>query len=152
MAASKGTRESSIPQSVSASRAVARREQYSGRVGLAKLPRLKALLANATGELQVSLEASKDGQGAGWVKGEVSGELQLTCQRGLHPYAWPCEISVALRLVDSEAEEQEVLEQQDPYLVQDDRLPLHDLVEDEVLLALPMLPRCGDESCVDRLK
>lgn len=152
MPSRKGSGEAAIPLSVSASKAVARREQYAGRIPLAQLPRLKPMLADTAGELQVRLEASKDGQGDGWVRGHVAGQLSLTCQRGLHPYTWPCDLSFELRLVDSETEEQEVLEQQDPYLVQDDRLPLRDLVEDEVLLSLPMLPRCEDTGCVERLK
>src|SRR3546814_8193390 len=52
---------------------------------------------------------------------------------------------IDLRLVETEEEEQAVLHEADPYLVQDDRLPLREIVEDEILLALPMLPRC--ESC-----
>ena len=60
-------------------------------------------------------------------------------------------VQFALRLVNSESDEQAVLEQDDPYLVQDDQLPLRDLVEDEVLLALPMLPRCPDPGCLERM-
>src|SRR3546814_6525071 len=59
--------------------------------------------------------------------------------------AWPLQIDIDLRLVETEEEEQAVLHEADPYLVQDDRLPLREIVEDEILLALPMLPRC--ESC-----
>lgn len=140
-----------LPATVVASRAVTRQESYAGRLPLSKLSRLRPLLAEAEGELQAEIEISKGSDGAGWVKGRVTGELQLTCQRGLHPYAWPCNLSFSLRLVNSDSEEEQVLEHQDPYLVQDNTLPLLDLVEDEVLLALPMLPRCEDPSCVERL-
>jgi uncharacterized protein len=47
--------------------------------------------------------------------------------------------------VFSEAEERSALADAEPLLVEDDRLPLRQIVEEEVLLALPMLPRC--ESC-----
>lgn len=146
------TRGGSIPPSVVASKAVARRERYQGAIGARQLPRLRAVLADDSGVLEVALELGRDGEGIGWLQGRITGTLALTCQRGLHPYDWPCAVDLRLRLVASEAEEQAVLEHDDPYLVQDDRLPLRDLVEDEVLLALPMLPRCSDPGCLDRLQ
>lgn len=151
MTARKSLKDGMLPATVVASRAVARQESYSGRIPLEKLVRLRPLLEDAGGELQVEIEISRDGEGAGWIKGRVTGALQLICQRGLHPYAWPCDLALSLRLVDSESEEEQVLEHQDPYLVHDDSLPLLDLVEDEVLLSMPMLPRCEDPGCVDRL-
>ena len=100
----------------------------------------------------MDLEAAKDRSGAVWLSGAIRGELSLTCQRGLHPFAWTCDLKPQLRLVASEAEEERVLKDCEPYLVQDDVLPLRELVEDEVLLALPMMPRCDDADCLKRLK
>jgi uncharacterized protein len=47
-----------------------------------------------------------------------------------------------LRLVGSEAEERRLLRECEPYLVEDDVLPLQEIVEEEALLALPIAPRC----------
>ena len=143
---------SGIPASIQASKALKRRELYAGSLPLALMTRLAALLADASGELQVELEASRDAEGAGWLRGEIRGLLTLTCQRGLHPYDWDCELPVTLRLVTSETDEERLLETCDPYLVRDDSLPLRELVEDEVLLALPMMPRCGNQNCIENLK
>lgn len=143
---------SDIPLHASAAKAIATRQRFAGRLPLAQLPRLAAQLADTAGALEVDLEASKDAAGAAWLKGEIRGALTLTCQRGLHPYTWPLQLTSALRLVSSEAEEARVLKDSEPYLVQDDRLPLRELVEDEVLLGLPMMPRCDDPDCIGRLK
>ena len=123
-----------------------------GSVPLAQLPRLVGQLAEPAGELQVSLEAGRDGAGQAWLTGTVEGELSLTCQRGLHPFAWSCRVETRLRLVNSETEEEKAMQEAEACLVQDDVLPLRELVEDEVLLALPMMPRCDDPGCAKRLK
>lgn len=134
----------SIPASIQVSAAVARRSRYEGELPLKLLPRV-AELAAAPGEpLKVELEAGRE-IGFPGLKGSIRGTLHLQCQRCEKSFAWELETEVDLRLVSSEEEEKEALGASDPYLVQDDTLHLRELVEDEVLLALPMLVRC--ESC-----
>jgi len=144
-------RADGIPLRVKASQAVSRREAFAGSVPLAKLPRLAASLAQSAGTLQVELQATRDEEGQEWLHGEIRGRLPLTCQRGLHDFDWNCDVALSLALVESEAEEEKLLKDAEPYRVEDDELPLRDLVEDEVLLALPMMPRCEDPDCVKRL-
>jgi uncharacterized protein len=144
-------RADGIPLRVKASQAVTRREAFTGSLALAKLPRLAATLAEPTGELHVELQAMRDDEGQDWLHGEIRGRVPLTCQRGLHAFDWNCDVALSLALVGSEAEEQKLLKDAESYLVEDDELPLRDLVEEEVLLALPMQPRCDDPECVKRL-
>ena len=141
-----------IPKHVSAAKAIATRQRFVGPLPVAQLPRLGEQLASKDATLDVELEAGKDAAGLAWLRGGVRGELTLTCQRGLHPFPWPCQVDTKLRLVGSEAEEEKAMKEAEAYLVEDDRLPLRDIVEDEVLLALPMQPRCDDPDCVKRLK
>ncbi|NKF22482.1 YceD family protein [Solimonas marina] len=94
--------------------------------------------------LDVALEAGKS-HGRQMLSGTIDGELTLRCQRCEGPMPWTLHVDVDLRLVETEEEEAAALHEADPYLVQDDSLPLQEVVEDEILLALPMLPRC--ESC-----
>ncbi|MGQ0528539.1 MAG: YceD family protein [Panacagrimonas sp.] len=42
-----------------------------------------------------------------------------------------------------EDEEARLMADYEPVLVAEDRLMLHQIVEDEILLALPMIPRCS---------
>jgi len=140
-----------IPAKVKASRALHRGERYAGRLPVRQLPRLAVVSADGAGELDVDLWAEKDPQGE-WLKGHVRGTLPLTCQRGLHPYDWACDLDLALRLVHSEAEEARLLKEFDPYWVRDDELPLREMIEEEVLLALPMLPRCPDPDCAPSVR
>ena len=144
-------RADGIPLRVKASQATARHQAFAGSLPLAKLPRLAAMLTDPAGELHVELQATRDEEGQDWLHGEIRGRLPLTCQRGLHPFEWPCDVALSLALVESEAAEERLLKDTESYRVEDDQLPLRDLVEEEVLLALPMMPRCEDPDCVQRL-
>lgn len=146
-----GPAAGSIPQHVSAARAIAGRQRFAGQLVVKQLPRLAIEVADTGGRLEIELEAGKEG-GESWLRGAIRGDLMLTCQRGLHPFGWTCDVKLVLRLVTTEAEEERLLKDFEPYLIRDDRLPLRELVEDEVLLALPMMPRCDDPDCAKRLR
>lgn len=119
---------------------------YAGVLPVARLPRLVAAIAAPEGELAVSLELSRN-RAVLRLSGSVRGDLQMVCQRCLRSFAWPLDATVSLRLVFSEDEEARVLSEDEPYLVEDERLPLLDLVEEEALLALPYAPRCSAVDC-----
>lgn len=134
----------SIPASIQASVAIGRGAHYEGELPLKLLPRLLEQVVSAGEPLKVALETGRE---AGYpaVRGSIRGSLELRCQRCDKPFRWTLDAVVNLRLVSTEAQEKESMGACDPYRVQEDSLPLRELVEDEVLLALPMLARC--ESC-----
>lgn len=133
-----------IPQRVKASASVARGNTWQGSIPIAKLPRLSASLKDQEGALAVSLAAGRDSAGVPHLKGHIEGELALECQRCMQTFRWPLRVDLDLRLVESEAEERRLLHEADPLLLEDDSLPLHAVVEEEALLALPLAPRCLD--------
>lgn len=70
----------------------------------------------------------------------VRGSVQLTCQRCLGPMQQPVEGHARIALVASDAEADRVPPQFEPVRASEGRLRLRDLVEEEVLLALPIVP------------
>ena len=69
------------------------------------------------------------------------------CERCAATYDWSFDIDVDWRLVESEAEEQRLLAECEPVLIEDDWLPVRQLIEDEVLLAVPVMPVCERNTC-----
>lgn len=120
---------------------------FDGVVPLAKLSRLAQIALTATAPVQVSLQTQCQADGGTHLIGTLRGGLVLRCERCLQPLDWSFEIDVNLRLVRSEAEEQRWLERAEPLLIEDDELPLHALIEDEILLALPMAPAHAPAGC-----
>ncbi len=141
----------SIPREVVASVAVAQGYRFVGEFGISLAPRLREVIGiQALPEpLQIDLLADAY-RGQGRLRGTVRGAWQLECQRCNKPYRAPLDLTLDLALVHSEEAERALLSEADPYLVQDDQLPLHDLIEEELLLALPVFPRC--ESCEDAVE
>ena len=130
-----------IPQRVRASAVVAQATRFHGELPVGSLPRLLAVLPHPEILLRVELQGASP-RGQAQLKGRVTGELPMQCLRCDRAFEWALEVQLDLRLVTDEDEERRLLQDADPYWVQDDQLPLHELIEDEVLLGLPMLPRC----------
>ena len=107
------------------------------------LERLADALADGRGELRYRITARLDPQRRKVVSCIIEGFVFLTCQTSLEPFRHDVAIDDRLVLVDSESELPSIEEEDDTedYLVADEPLDIRDLVEDAVLLALPMVPR-----------
>ena len=116
---------------------------FSGTFSPGELERLEDSLANGEGELRYRVTASLDPQRRKVVSCIIEGFVFLTCQSSLDAFRHVISIADRLVLVDSESQLPPVEEESDEedYLVADEPLDIRDLVEDAVLLSLPMVPR-----------
>ena len=108
-----------------------------------ELDRLEDSLANGEGELQYRITAALDPQRRKIVSCIINGFVFLTCQASLEAFRHEVSVSDHLVLVDSEEELPAIEEESESedYVVAEEPLDIRDLVEDAVLLALPMIPR-----------
>jgi uncharacterized protein len=116
---------------------------FEGTVLPEKLPRLADALANGEGELHYRVTARLDAQRRKVVSCIIEGFVFLTCQTSLETFRHGISIDDRLVLVDNESQLPAIEEESDAedYLVADHPLEIDDLIEDAVLLALPMVPR-----------
>jgi uncharacterized protein len=116
---------------------------FEGDVPPGELERLRESLANGEGELHYRLTARLDGQRRKVVSCIIKGFVFLTCQSSLDTFRHPVSIDDRLVLVDDESQLPLMEEESDAedYLVADEPLDVLELVEDAVILALPMMPR-----------
>lgn len=114
-----------------------------GCVPVAKLVRLSDMLADDVGTLEYELRGERDGEGKPCLNLRVSGSLNLRCQRCLSSLSYPLDIDSRLMLVaPGEAWPDEDLADDEVDVIEASReLAVLPLVEDEVLLALPIVPR-----------
>jgi uncharacterized protein len=76
-----------------------------------------------------------------WLHIIARARLWRDCQRCLQPVALDLDVARALRFVRDEATAEALdAESEDDVLVMPHRLDLHELIEDELLLALPLVP------------
>ena len=105
--------------------------------------RLAEVLANGDGELHYRVTARLGKQRRKEVSCIIEGFVFLTCQSTLDTFRHPVSIEERLVLVDDESALPPIEEESDAedYLVADEPIEVRELVEDAVILALPMVPR-----------
>lgn len=113
----------------------------AGVVTVAALPRLAEGVAD-DGHLDYRVTGSRDRDGKCWLALEVSGSLDLVCQRCLKRLAFPVEIRTRLLLVPpgQPLPDDELAEDGFDAISAEKEMALLSLIEDEVLLALPFAP------------
>lgn len=127
-------------------------ERIAGKLPLTRLPRLADVLASREGALDCALAGLRATDEAGGGETglclhlQVNGRLRLYCQRCLAEVGFDCAIDSRLLLIPPDAEwPEEDLETDDCDAIPASReLSVLSLVEDEVLLALPLVPRHAD--------
>jgi uncharacterized protein len=114
----------------------------AGVVPVAALPRLAEGLADDGGCLDCRVTGSRDGDGKCWLALAVSGSLGLVCQRCLKRLAFPVGIRTRLLLVPPGQAwpEDELAEDGFDAVAAEKEMALLSLIEEEVLLALPIAP------------
>lgn len=127
--------------SVDVWRAVAARRVFEGSAPLAAFERLAASLTDNEGHCRYRLAFDRDRFGTAIVEVEADADLPLICQRSLQRFLYPVRIRQTLGLVRSEQEEAALPEDVEAVLVgAEGELTLLDVVEDELILALPVVP------------
>ncbi len=117
------------------------RRQFAGTLALKQLSRLHALLHSTDGMAAFSVRFFSDRENRPWIDIEVNAELTLLCQRSLQPYAESVRRRSRLAVIEQAAEQALLSEDAEPVLVDKGRLAIRDLVEDELLLGLPLVPK-----------
>jgi uncharacterized protein len=115
---------------------------------LADFPRLRDVLASGAGEVAYEIRGVRDERGRPGLRLKVSGTLQLRCQRCLEPMAFEVRTDEMLVLAATLAEiHAEPASTQAPdRVVAGKEMALRELIEDELILAVPYAPR--HEDCV----
>lgn len=129
-----------LPESVDAWRMVQARRSFQGSLPLASLPRLRGSLGDTDGAVDFDLEFGKDALGVAHLHVRAEAVLLLTCQRTLEIFRLSVHVDARLGLIAQEADEAALPGGYEPLLTTDGAVHLADVVEDELILALPVVP------------
>ncbi len=122
-----------------------------GELPIASLTRVLDCLtdsANSVGHLSYRIEGRVAPRNRSQLLLQVDGVLSLCCQRCLEGVEYPIELRSLLEIVDNEGDltQEELEDDSRDFLLAQEELDVAALIEDEILLALPTVPR--HESCV----
>jgi uncharacterized protein len=117
--------------------------RFEGRVAVAEFDRLAELIGNSSGALDCTVLGERDSEGQSYLVVRVAGELELRCQRCLKSLFWSVSLSSRLLLVapNTDWPDDDLAEDECDAIGAEKALPLLPLLEDEVILALPLSPR-----------
>ena len=130
---------------------VATQRIFEGVLPLSDMPRLRGALADTEGSARVSVEFGEDMLRVPFVELRIDAKLPLECQRSLQRFGYPVKIVQRLGLIRDEEGEAALPEGYEALLVGDDGLlrPA-ELVEDELILAVPVVPVAPGTEAVER--
>lgn len=125
-----------------------RRSMLAGALKIRELERLSGMVVNTDGAIDIDVRFAKQGKRA-VVSGTIRAGLELECQSCLQALAWPIDLSFKLAVVSSLQEADQLEIDCEPLLLDGEKVSLNDLIEDEILLAIPDYPK-HEYDCIPR--
>ena len=145
-----------LPEFVDPIRLAEMGQVLKGQVAVADMPRLAAALGIpglpgqiaqplTQGEVDADLVFGVDGQGIRYVRGRLRAELNVMCQRCLQPMILPLQVNISLGMAQTLDAAERLPDGYEPLMVplvnvQPQPHLLAAIIEDELLLALPVAP------------
>ncbi len=129
-----------LPPQVDAARMVAEQRVFEGELALTGMSRLGEELMDDSERARYRLEFCPGELGDAQLRVKVSATLPLQCQRTLETFACPVEVDTRLGLLQDESGIAGLPAEVQPLLLDDGMLSPVAVIEDELLLALPLVP------------
>lgn len=121
--------------------------EIHGTYPLATLARLTPSLDSLEGEVVFVLHFMREAGGRPVVRGQITTKLSLTCQRCLTPMWFLVDRPISLGIVQSMSEADQLPEELEPLLITETLTSIQELIEDELILALPIVASHEMEEC-----
>jgi uncharacterized protein len=134
-----------LPQRLDLARLADARAVLDGELPLARFGRLAPLLARTDGVVRAHLEFGRELKRE-VVRGRVECELFLTCQRCFGEVQVPVAADLDLVRVADESDAEDLADGRDPLVAPNRDVDMTTMLEDELLLALPIVPRHADRA------
>lgn len=124
---------------------------HHGKIALSGLERLQDYLVGNSGELRYEITGALNGNGRPILRISVQGLIKLRCQRCLGELGHVLDLRTDLLLAENEKELSSFDEDEsiDGILAEPD-LDVLALIEDEIILSLPISPRHSESECAIR--
>ena len=120
---------------------VAAQRCFEGRLPLSGMNRLREALVDADGDCRYQMEFGRDGLDLPFVEIRAEADLPLQCKRTLERFLHPVRVHQRLGLITDESQEAALPEGMEPILLEaGGELDPAGLIEDELILAIPVVP------------
>jgi uncharacterized protein len=137
------------PLAIDPARFARDRSRVAGQLPLSRLPRLADLLFDREGAVSYTVEGYTSAKGQPALRINLTADLAVHCQRCLERLPLRLNLRREIVLVPEAGELDSAGDEDDDVdaILGAISLDLHDLVEQEVVLSLPMAPRHPEDTC-----
>ena len=139
-----------LQQSYRVSRELDQHATFDGTIPLSKMPRLSSLIIANETDIEVKFEFASDAYQHPSIRGSYRAQLNAQCQRCLEPMDFTVEQDFEL-LIDASDEEVQAF-QVDSVYTSEGYLDVFEVIEDELILTLPIILMHDDPSCNEYLQ
>ncbi|MEJ2609536.1 MAG: YceD family protein [Candidatus Thiodiazotropha sp.] len=122
-------------------------KEVNGEMPLDVFSRLRDILLKPDGKVCFELRFSRDERRRARLDGEIRTQLSLECQRCLGELILPVDRRISVVFVQGLKEAEMLPEDMDPCLVEEGMVVFSELIEDELLLALPQVSMHDRDIC-----
>jgi uncharacterized protein len=136
-----------LPSTLDVRKAAGRGVSVRGTLKPLDLPRFRSLLADDDGAVQAELSFSRDEENGYIIRLALTAQVVVTCQRCLErlPITLACENTLGVVWTDEQAAH--LPRHLEPLIVEEEACRLWEVVEDELILALPPFSYHDTEEC-----
>lgn len=139
--------EKTIPEHIDPYRLAEQKVRLDGILKINHMSRLCDSLSKHEGMVSVSMQFGVDEQGTTFLQGHLETQLELRCQRCMKPFLYEIISNFMLGVVNTIEEANTLPEQYELALTKEGSLALYELIEEELILNLPVIPKHEPEQC-----
>jgi uncharacterized protein len=144
--------DSPIPSYIDTRKVFQRREKICGQMDLKRLQTFQECLAEGTdARISVELSFSSNEIRQRLITGKLRAKVQLSCQRCLEPVAIELADDIKLVLLVDETDAAELDPTLDPWIDADYKLDIARLIEEQLILCMPIVSYHPDGDCIEKL-
>lgn len=137
-----------LPKTLDPIRVAKQGAHLEGQLSLHLCERLQAICDQANLRAQVIMDLNMDHKAnVPFIRGNIVTKVNMICQRCDKPMQYELDIPFLLSPMVSEKQSKNLPSEYEPLMVHDERVIVSEMIEDEILLALPMVSRHEIGAC-----
>jgi uncharacterized protein len=140
-----------LPKQINPIQLADHQKTLKGEINLSDMARLMELVCGKPGAARIDLCFGRDALGYLYMRGSIKAEFKVICQRCNSPMPLNLNIVIDVSPVRTDKEALALPKHYDPLLLTDDTLSLITIIEEEILLSIPMVPKHSPEECKVKL-
>jgi uncharacterized protein len=136
-----------LPKQIDPIQLADNQKNLKGKLALSEMDRLMELVCNRQGSAFIDLSFGRDELGYRYMRGSIKAGFEVICQRCNQPMHLDLTIDVEESPVKTDEEAERLPRNYDPLLLTGDTVALYPMVEEEILLSIPIVPKHTPEEC-----